>query len=274
MKTPEGMKRKVLKLTACALAAGLVLTLSGCTNGIGDTVELIKKAETAKQDAEQLINGTGDRIVVGSVADPAYVAKEKSSILDFVITCSGTTFTAAWNVETSSETVQVQIFADADTADADGTKIASFDAADPKASTEFQYKNLDDGTYYCYLRVVTKDGAPLVAYCATPLAVELESPDGALEAIEISVEDGYVVFTWADSSKANEMYHAMLFAPDNTDAVIADATVIDFRARIEIPEGDYEYLYAAVASYNNGTVGPYRLYKIAIPEHATENGGE
>lgn len=256
-------KKRPIWVGACVLAIGMCAMLSGCKYGVSDTVDLVKSAEQAKQAVERMSNGEDKQVSVGTPADPNYVAKTKLELEKFEISCSGTEFTAAWDLNSSFDQVKVQIYADTDDSGEDGTKIASVDSAPCSSSQTFRYQLLDDGTYFCYIKVTAEDGTSLLAYCETPVYVELESPEGSLENISIQPDGEDILFTWDPGE--HDQYIAMLIDPKDKSTILQETTVIEPTARLSIPS-DMDYVYAAVAAVEDGRPGPYRIYKIVIAD--------
>lgn len=254
------------RLILCALSGALVMTLAGCSHGIGETVKLIENAEAAKQAVEQMSSGGTSSVSVGTVADPYYEPQAKTEARSFSIKYEDAMFTANWEIASTSDTLKIQIFADQDNKGEDGVKIASYDRAQASGSASFQYPLLEDGSYYCYMKVTAIDGSTSVLYTNTTVTVTAESAEGSLSNIKIEIVDGKVVFTWADEEKAHSKFIAMIYHPNDTTNVIADTVVVGTSASIKAPS-DLDYVYAAVASYDNNTVGTYCLYKVDLIQH-------
>lgn len=256
------MKKRIATGIICTAALGMSLMLSGCTNGIDDTIDLVKNAEAAKQSVEQMVNmENGQQTSVGTVADPNYQPVNRLNLVEFNISCSGSQYSANWIVDTNFENVRVQIFADTDNTGEDGTKIASFDSISTAAEKEFRYEGLEEGSYYCYIKVTGTDGSQVTMYSEQPITTSIENPEGALDGIVIETDGNSVLMSWTAADF--ERYHAILVSPDDTNQILAETTVVEAQAKLDIPEG-YTVVYAAVASYEDGVMGPYRLYKVEV----------
>lgn len=248
-----------LVVVASMVAASIV---SGCSYGISETIALVRQAEAAKQAVERTNNlGNSDQSV-GTVADPNY--KESNiSINSFSISYDGKEFTCVWNMESNKDSLTVQVFADTDTINYDGVKIASFSNAGKEGQETFTYP-LEEGDYYCYIKVSYGNSNPVYAYCADTIAIHAQTQEGELGNVSISVDGNHVVFSW-DMGSA-EKCRAVLMDMDK-NAIVAETIVIEGQARIEFPS-NMDTVLAAVASYDDGIMGPYTAVEITNPNNA------
>ena len=266
------MKRKLILATLCTAAIGMSLLLSGCTHGIGDTITLVKKAEAAKQAVEQVANmEDGTQVSVGTAANPNYTPVNRLNVAVFDIALSGTEFTAKWTVDTNfSFLSSVMIYAATDMSGEGGVKIGSFSNVPIATERTFELTQpLEEGTYYCYIKVVGQDNNPVTMYCATPIQYTEQDPEGSLADIVITADDEFVYISWTAMPDQEQYYRAILVSAENTDTILAETKVVGTQAKFEIPEGATE-LYIAAASYLNGEMGPYRLHHVDLEELAAD----
>lgn len=174
-------------------------------------------------------------------------------------------YKATWNVSDCPENLLIEIYADKDREGYNGVKVA-YTSSKPTGDTTFQLYNLENGSYFFYIKVFIQEG--LFSYAYTDKAFTYEDPRSPdkLPNVKVGLLNGDVYLTWEGNARE---YKVMLFSADGKE-LLAEETTEDNSLLLAFPKGATEVL-AGVASYDYERLGKYDLYRItnANPLEAT-----
>lgn len=263
--------QKVKTLILATLAASSVL-MSGCANGIGDTIAIAKRAEQAKETVSRTNNLNDPNTSIGTLATQSKPSeKDVFQINDFRVSFDGTNFTAAWNIiATQQEDLVIQIFADTDNDGYDGVKIANLKGQTSINEEVFSFGNLKDGDYFYYIGVGTSsETVSTFKYTDTVSKVvrdvDTDMPDGGLENVQVRYQDGSIYLTWDayelestddPETPAVEVKYVAFICNADTGETIKSVTTDGLSAVIAIPQ-ELDAFMCGAATYIDGEIGPF-----------------
>ncbi len=166
---------------------------------------------------------------------------------------------ASWKIVDCPESMQLQVYADADTDGYDGQEVASFTAG-AEGEQEISLGSLDSGRYHFYLYVRGEQGIFTRKYADASLAWFQDSAAQELSGVNARMLDGDVFLTW-EGVNEDSSYRVMVYAPDNGGLLHDEIVEAETSFLWTLPE-EYNGAQAAVALWENGRTGRFTEYPI------------